>query len=150
MNLLQGYNGSQLWDTAFAVQAIVSTNLAEEYGPTLKKAHSYIKKSQVDLYFSCFRFAYPIRVSVLSFQWVYPLLYSFASLIFGWKVLDDCPGNLDFWYRHISKGAWPFSTADHGWPISDCTAEGLKVLMDQTHYVPFVHFFLITNIWILF
>ncbi|KAI8565908.1 hypothetical protein RHMOL_Rhmol03G0297400 [Rhododendron molle] len=87
---MQGYNGSQLWDTAFAVQAIVSTNLAEEYGPTLKKAHSYIKKSQV---------------------------------------LDDCPGNLDFWYRHISKGAWPFSTADHGWPISDCTAEGLKAVL---------------------
>ncbi|KAK3005794.1 hypothetical protein RJ639_017600, partial [Escallonia herrerae] len=42
------------------------------------------------------------------------------------KVADDCPGNLDFWYRHISKGAWPFSSADHGWPISDCTAEGLK------------------------
>ncbi|THG23160.1 hypothetical protein TEA_008068 [Camellia sinensis var. sinensis] len=45
------------------------------------------------------------------------------------KVLDDCPGNLDFWYRHISKGAWPFSTADHGWPISDCTAEGLKAVL---------------------
>jgi cycloartenol synthase len=43
------------------------------------------------------------------------------------KVLEDCPGDLNFWYRHISKGAWPFSTADHGWPISDCTAEGLKV-----------------------
>lgn len=42
-------------------------------------------------------------------------------------MLDDCQGNLDSWYRHISKGAWPFSTADHGWPISDCTAEGLKV-----------------------
>ncbi|KAL4614197.1 hypothetical protein ACB092_07G036700 [Castanea dentata] len=84
---MQGYNGSQLWDTAFAAQAIISTNLLEEYGPTLKKAHTFIKKSQV---------------------------------------LDDCPGNLDFWYRHISKGAWPFSTADHGWPISDCTAEGLK------------------------
>lgn len=43
------------------------------------------------------------------------------------KVLEDCPGDLSYWYRHISKGAWPFSTADHGWPISDCTAEGLKV-----------------------
>ncbi|KAI3681373.1 hypothetical protein L6452_36167 [Arctium lappa] len=51
---MQGYNGSQLWDTAFTVQAIISTNLIEEFG------------------------------------------------------------------------AWPFSTADHGWPISDCTAEGLK------------------------
>ncbi|KAK4396655.1 Cycloartenol Synthase [Sesamum angolense] len=87
---MQGYNGSQLWDTAFAVQAIISTNLADEFGPTLRRAHTYIKNSQV---------------------------------------LDDCPGNLDFWYRHISKGAWPFSTADHGWPISDCTAEGLKAVL---------------------
>ncbi|KAK2992166.1 hypothetical protein RJ640_016939 [Escallonia rubra] len=87
---MQGYNGSQLWDAAFAVQAIISTDLVEEYGPTLKKAHMYMKNSQV---------------------------------------ADDCPGNLDFWYRHISKGAWPFSTADHGWPISDCTAEGLKAVL---------------------
>ncbi|CAH9148216.1 unnamed protein product [Cuscuta epithymum] len=84
---MQGYNGSQLWDAAFAVQAIISTDLVNEYGKTLRKAHEYIKNSQV---------------------------------------LDDCPGNLSSWYRHISKGAWPFSTADHGWPISDCTAEGLK------------------------
>ncbi|XP_020599649.1 cycloartenol synthase isoform X2 [Phalaenopsis equestris] len=87
---MQGYNGSQLWDTAFTVQAIISTQLHEEYGPTLKKAHDYIKKSQV---------------------------------------LEDCPGDLSFWYRHISKGAWPFSTGDHGWPISDCTAEGLKAVL---------------------
>uniref|UniRef100_A0A0E0JVD3 cycloartenol synthase n=1 Tax=Oryza punctata TaxID=4537 RepID=A0A0E0JVD3_ORYPU len=84
---MQGYNGSQLWDTAFTVQAIVATGLIEEFGPTLKLAHDYIKKTQV---------------------------------------IDDCPGDLSHWYRHISKGAWPFSTADHGWPISDCTAEGLK------------------------
>nr|CAB3490911.1 unnamed protein product [Digitaria exilis] len=84
---MQGYNGSQLWDTAFTVQAIVTTNLIEEFGPTLKLAHDYIKNSQVR---------------------------------------DECPGNLDERYRHTSKGAWPFSTADHGWPISDCTAEGLK------------------------
>ncbi|KAL3567167.1 hypothetical protein D5086_032582 [Populus alba] len=87
---MQGYNGSQLWDTSFAVQAIISTKLVEEYGPTLRKAHAYIKNSQV---------------------------------------LEDCPGDLSFWYRHISKGAWPFSTADHGWPISDCTAEGLKAAL---------------------
>lgn len=46
---MQGYNGSQLWDTSFAVQAIISTNLIEEFGPTLKKGHSFIKKSQVKL-----------------------------------------------------------------------------------------------------
>lgn len=32
-------------------------------------------------------------------------------------------------FRHLSKGAWPFSTRDHGWPISDCSAEGLKAAL---------------------
>nr|KAJ0211141.1 hypothetical protein LSAT_V11C400209690 [Lactuca sativa] len=41
---MQGYNGSQLWDTAFTVQAIISTNLIEEFGPTLKKGHMFLKK----------------------------------------------------------------------------------------------------------
>ncbi|KAI3974446.1 hypothetical protein MKX01_017939, partial [Papaver californicum] len=87
---LQGYNGSQAWNTAFAVQAIISSNLYEEYGPILEKAHNFIKSSQV---------------------------------------LEDCTGDLDYCYRYISKGAWPFSTADHGWPISDCAAEGLKAAL---------------------
>ncbi|KAK4391922.1 Cycloartenol synthase 2 [Sesamum angolense] len=43
---LPGYNGSQLWDVAFAVQAIVGTNLPREYGSMLKRAHEFIKKSQ--------------------------------------------------------------------------------------------------------
>lgn len=34
--------------------------------------------------------------------------------------------NRDYFYRHVSKGGWPFSTSAHGWPISDCTGEGLK------------------------
>jgi squalene cyclase len=33
------------------------------------------------------------------------------------------------WFRHVSKGGWPFSTAAHGWPISDCTSEGLKAVL---------------------
>ncbi|KAB2604504.1 cycloartenol synthase-like [Pyrus ussuriensis x Pyrus communis] len=82
------------WDTSFAIQAIISTNLVQEYGPTLRKAHQYIKDSQV---------------------------------------LEDCPRDLNIWYRHISKGAWPFSTTDHGWPISDCTAEGLKRFYDAVN-----------------
>ncbi|KAK4607134.1 hypothetical protein RGQ29_001095 [Quercus rubra] len=61
---MQGYNGSQSWDTSFAIQAIISTNIAEEYGATLRKAHDYIKDSQV---------------------------------------LEDCPGDLNFWYRQISN-----------------------------------------------
>ncbi|KAG5564875.1 hypothetical protein RHGRI_000915 [Rhododendron griersonianum] len=61
-----------------------------------------------------------------------PRLYDYLWLAedgMKMQVLDDCPGNLKFWYRHISKGAWPFSTADHGWSISDCTAEGLKAAL---------------------
>ncbi|WOH12122.1 hypothetical protein DCAR_0831621 [Daucus carota subsp. sativus] len=84
------YNGSQLWDTAFAVQAFISTELTQEYGPTLRKAHMFIKNSQV---------------------------------------VDDCPGDLDLWYRHISKGGWTFSTADQGWPVTDCTAEGVEATL---------------------
>jgi squalene cyclase len=33
------------------------------------------------------------------------------------------------YYRHVSEGGWPFSTAAHGWPISDCTGEGLKAIL---------------------
>ena len=33
------------------------------------------------------------------------------------QVREDVP-DLARWYRHQSKGAWPFSTRDHGWPIS--------------------------------
>ncbi|KAL5653980.1 hypothetical protein ACJX0J_033299, partial [Zea mays] len=87
---MKGNNGTQLWDAGLIVQAIVSTNLTEEFGPTLKLAHAFIKNSQI---------------------------------------LDNCPGDLTQWYRHISKGGWPFSTVDHGWPVSDCTATGLKAAL---------------------
>ena len=33
------------------------------------------------------------------------------------------------YFRHVSKGGWPFSTSAHGWPISDCTSEGLKAVL---------------------
>lgn len=32
-------------------------------------------------------------------------------------------------YRHPSKGAWPFSTRDQSYTVSDCTAEGLKAVL---------------------
>ncbi|KAM4087875.1 hypothetical protein ACB094_07G028700 [Castanea mollissima] len=83
---MQGYNGSQLWDVALAAQAILATDLADEYGSMLKKAHSFIKNTQVR---------------------------------------TNSSGDLNYWYRHISKGGWSFSTPDHGWIVSDCTAEGL-------------------------
>ncbi|KAL3625225.1 Cycloartenol Synthase [Castilleja foliolosa] len=43
------------------------------------------------------------------------------------QMRKDSSANISHSYRHISKGGWPFSTADNGWPVSDCTAEGLKV-----------------------
>eukprot|EP00898_Chlorokybus_atmophyticus_P004832 jgi/Chlat1/534/Chrsp103S01002 len=89
---MQGYNGSQLWDTAFAVQAMADTGLAEHPGmaPILRKANNYIDTTQVR---------------------------------------ENSVGDLSMWYRHPSIGAWPFSTRDHGWPISDCSAEGLKAAL---------------------
>ena len=33
----------------------------------------------------------------------------------------------------MSEGGWPFSTSAHGWPISDCTGEGLKGVMCLLH-----------------
>lgn len=39
------------------------------------------------------------------------------------QVVQEAAQPLERYYRHISEGAWPFSTRDHGWPISDCTSE---------------------------
>jgi len=83
---MQGYNGSQLWDTAFSLQAILETGMGdeEEFRQMMIKGYDYIDITQV----------------------------------------RENNRDREAYYRHISKGAWPFSTIDHGWPISDCTAEG--------------------------
>ncbi|KAG5043197.1 hypothetical protein AAZV13_03G090000 [Glycine max] len=39
--------GSQGWDASLVIQALLATNLMEEIGPTLAKAHDFIKKTQV-------------------------------------------------------------------------------------------------------
>jgi squalene/oxidosqualene cyclase-like protein len=44
------------------------------------------------------------------------------------QVLEDVK-EPDRCFRHASKGGWPFSDRAHGWPISDCTAEGLKACL---------------------
>nr|QIH97373.1 OptiAtLUP [synthetic construct]BAL41371.1 lupeol synthase [Glycyrrhiza uralensis] len=82
--------GCQMWDAAFAIQAILACNVSEEYGPTLRKAHHFVKASQVR---------------------------------------ENPSGDFNAMYRHISKGAWTFSMHDHGWQVSDCTAEGLKAAL---------------------
>ncbi|XP_050873969.1 mixed-amyrin synthase-like isoform X3 [Lathyrus oleraceus] len=42
------------------------------------------------------------------------------------QVRDNPSGDFKSMYRHISKGSWTFSDKDHGWQVSDCTAEALK------------------------
>ncbi|PON45625.1 Terpenoid cyclases/protein prenyltransferase alpha-alpha toroid [Parasponia andersonii] len=44
-------------------------------------------------------------------------------------VHENPPGNFTQMYRHMSKGGLPFFVADHGWTVSDCTAEGLKATL---------------------
>jgi squalene/oxidosqualene cyclase-like protein len=84
---LQGYNNAELWDTAFALQALLA---AERVGvtspPVLARAYDFLRDNQI---------------------------------------LEDVP-QPERHYRHASRGGWPFSDRKHGWPITDCTAEGFK------------------------
>ncbi|CAI8009857.1 Lanosterol synthase [Geodia barretti] len=43
--------------------------------------------------------------------------------------IPDNPPDYKKYYRHMNKGAFPFSTVECGWIVSDCTAEGLKSVM---------------------
>lgn len=83
---MNGYNGSQLWDTMFAGQAILENPVSNKSKEVLKNIYHYAEISQIQ---------------------------------------EDPPGTKEF-FRHTSKGGWPFSTLEHGWPITDCTSEGLK------------------------
>ncbi|KAI9337932.1 terpenoid cyclases/protein prenyltransferase alpha-alpha toroid [Obelidium mucronatum] len=87
--LMNGTNGSQLWDTSFAVQAMVETGLAEEpeFKKSLLKAYEFLDVTQIR-----------------------------QDPIVDYRIS----------HRHISKGAWPFSTRHQSYTVSDCTAEGLK------------------------
>lgn len=80
--------GSQLWISAFTTQAIIASNMPDEYGDSLEKAHYYLKESQIK---------------------------------------QNPTGDFSKMFRQFSKGAWTFSDQDHGWPVSDCTGEALKV-----------------------
>lgn len=86
---MSGYNGSQLWDTSFAVQAICAAQLEDQCKGAMQLAHHYVDIAQV----------------------------------------QEDPMEADAFYRHRTKGAWNFSTSNQGWQVSDCTAEGLRVLL---------------------
>ncbi len=86
---MNGYNSTELWDTAFAVQASFAAGAPATHRDMLQRAHDFIEANQV---------------------------------------LEDVREH-EKYYRHPSKGGWPFSNRAHGWPISDCTAEGLKAAL---------------------
>ncbi|KAJ2162199.1 hypothetical protein GGF46_000816 [Coemansia sp. RSA 552] len=95
-----GTNGSQLWDTAFAVQAAVDAGLAglKENRECMLGALRFLESTQI----------------------------------------RQNPAQMRRTYRQPTLGAWPFSTRDQAYTVSDTTAEGLKstVLLQQASFAP--------------
>lgn len=56
-----------------------------------------------------------------------PTLRRVYDFVKASQVRQNPSGDFTKMFRHISKGGWTFSTQDHGWQVSDCTGEGLKV-----------------------
>lgn len=86
---MNGYNGSQLWDTAFATRAILESDLGRLFHETLAKSFSFIEQMQIK---------------------------------------TEQASHAEF-FRHPMVGSWPFSTTENGWPVADCTAEGLSAIL---------------------
>lgn len=93
---MNGYNGSQLWDTAFAVQAFCESDMAIEFSDSIQKAYEFIDYTQIK---------------------------------------EEATDYKKF-FRHESVGGWPFSTLNHSWPITDCTAEGLLAALSVHKNIP--------------
>jgi squalene/oxidosqualene cyclase-like protein len=96
---MKGYNGSQCWDTSFAIQAVYEAGLLDDFADVSRGVWSYLERTQI--------LSTEISRASPSFK--------YESAAFRKQ-----------FYRHVSQGGWPFSTSAHGWPISDCTGEGLK------------------------
>lgn len=57
--------------------------------------------------------------------------------------LDECqirdnPRHHASCYRFATKGAWPFSTKEQGYVVSDCTGEGLKAVIMLQENLPYL------------
>jgi len=99
---MQGYNGSQCWDTSFAIQAIAECQLLDKIPDVSTKVFSYLEKTQI--------------------------LSTNIAMSSPACAFESAKNRLSY-YRHVSQGGWPFSTSAHGWPISDCTGEGIKSVL---------------------
>jgi squalene/oxidosqualene cyclase-like protein len=90
---MNGYNGSQLWDTAFATRAMLESGLGKLFPETIAKSYRFIELAQIK---------------------------------------SEHPTHAEF-FRHPMIGSWPFSTPENGWPVADCTAEGLSATLAIHH-----------------
>lgn len=98
---VRGYHGTELWDCAFAAQALITVRTlpgvdSVAVDAALERAHAVIDTEQV----RC-----------------------------------ELPDGARF-DRGATRGGWPFSTAQQGWIVSDCTAEALKVALALEPHVP--------------
>ena len=99
---MQGYNGSQCWDTSFAARAVTEAGLCDFFPESVGRMWGFLERTQI--------------LSTGTSQKTPAAQF-------------ESPSARAKYYRHVSKGGWPFSTSAHGWPISDCTAEGLKAVL---------------------
>lgn len=90
---MNGYNGSQFWDTNFAALALMEGGLDKEFSDMSENIYRWMDDQQIK---------------------------------------TEIPNRKDF-DRSIRKGGWAFSTSDQGWPITDCTAEGIKTSIKYMH-----------------
>lgn len=67
----------------------------------------------------------------------FPEMLQKAYRFFDAVQVDRDEKDREKWFRLQSKGGWPFSNAEHGWPITDCTSEGIKtvILANETKLV---------------
>ncbi|KAI8001537.1 Beta-amyrin synthase [Camellia lanceoleosa] len=111
--------GSQVWDTTLATQVLLASNMIDECGDAFKKAHFYIKESQVCL--SSYTHKNLINFCVKCIHWLHLTHFVFPNL----KIKEN-PVDFTNMYRYFTNGSWSFSDQDQGWVVSDCTAESLK------------------------
>lgn len=57
-----------------------------------------------------------------------PALKKMFSFVDAMQVREEVRDRAEF-YRHPSVCGWPFSTVEHGWPITDCSSEGMKTAL---------------------
>jgi lanosterol synthase len=86
---MSGYNGSQLWDTAFTMRAMLESDLGLLLPNSIEKGGDFIDNMQI---------------------------------------LAEHETHQEF-FRHPMIGSWPFSTAEQGWSVADCTSEGLSAIL---------------------